>query len=107
MERLGVDYINCHSVGTIVHVAVDGKYAGHILICDMIKPHAKEAIQALRKSGIKKTIMLTGDSRRIADQVAADLGIDEVYSELLPGDKVSKVEELLAAKTEKKTCLRR
>ena len=101
MERLGVDYINCHSVGTIVHVAVDGKYAGHILICDMIKPHAKEAIQALRKSGIKKTIMLTGDSRRIADQVAADLGIDEVYSELLPGDKVSKVEELLAAKTEK------
>ena len=101
MERLGVDYIDCHSVGTIVHVAVDGKYAGHILICDMIKPHAKEAIQALRKSGIKKTIMLTGDSRRIADQVAADLGIDEVYSELLPGDKVSKVEELLAAKTEK------
>ena len=74
MERLGVDYIDCHSVGTIVHVAVDGKYAGHILICDMIKPHAKEAIQALRKSGIKKTIMLTGDSRRIADQVAADLG---------------------------------
>ena len=101
MERLGVDYIDCHSVGTIVHVAVDGKYAGHILICDMIKPHAKEAIQALRKSGIKKTIMLTGDSKRIADQVAADLGIDEVYSELLPGDKVSKVEELLAAKTEK------
>ena len=84
MERLGVDYIDCHSVGTIVHVAVDGKYAGHILICDMIKPHAKEAIQALRKSGIKKTIMLTGDSKRIADQVAADLGIDEVYSELLP-----------------------
>lgn len=101
MERLGVDYIDCHSVGTIVHVAVDGKYAGHILICDMIKPHAKEAIQALRKSGIKKTIMLTGDSKRIADQVAADLGIDEVYSELLPGEKVSKVEELLAAKTEK------
>ena len=101
MERLGVDYIDCHSVGTIVHVAVDGKYAGHILICDMIKPHAKEAIQALQKSGIKKTIMLTGDSKRIADQVAADLGIDEVYSELLPGDKVSKVEELLAAKTEK------
>ena len=101
MERLGVDYIDCHSVGTIVHVAVDGKYAGHILICDMIKPHAKEAIQALRKSGIKKTIMLTGDSKRIADQVAADLGIDEVYSELLPGDKVSKVEELLVAKTEK------
>ena len=101
MERLGVDYIDCHSVGTIVHVAVDGKYAGHILICDMIKPHAKEAIQALRKSGIKKTIMLTGDSKRIADQVAADLGIDEVYSELLPGDKVSKEEELLAAKTEK------
>ena len=101
MERLGVDYIDCHSVGTIVHVAVDGKYAGHILICDMIKPHAKEAIQALRKSGIKKTIMLTGDSKRIADQVAADLGIDEVYSELLPGDKVSKVEELLDAKTEK------
>ena len=101
MERLGVDYIDCHSVGTIVHVAVDGKYAGHILICDMIKPHAKEAIQALRKSGIKKTIMLTGDSKRIADQVAADLGIDEVYSELLPGDKVSKVEELLDRKTEK------
>ena len=101
MEELGVAWHACHSVGTIVHVAVDGKYAGHILICDMIKPHAKEAIQALRKSGIKKTIMLTGDSKRIADQVAADLGIDEVYSELLPGDKVSKVEELLAAKTEK------
>ena len=101
MEELGVAWHECHSVGTIVHVAVDGKYAGHILICDMIKPHAKEAIQALRKSGIKKTIMLTGDSKRIADQVAADLGIDEVYSELLPGDKVSKVEELLAAKTEK------
>ena len=101
MEELGVVWHECHSVGTIVHVAVDGKYAGHILICDMIKPHAKEAIQALRKSGIKKTIMLTGDSKRIADQVAADLGIDEVYSELLPGEKVSKVEELLAAKTEK------
>ena len=108
MERLGVDYIDCHSVGTIVHVAVDGKYAGHILICDMIKPHAKEAIQALRKSGIKKTIMLTGDSRRIADQVAADLGIDEVYSELLPGDKVSKSGRAACCKDRKrKTCLRR
>ena len=101
MENLGIEYIDCHSVGTIVHVAVDGTYAGHILICDMIKPHAKEAIQALRKSGMKKTIMLTGDSKRVAEQVAAELGIDEVYSELLPGDKVSKVEEFLSSKSEK------
>ena len=82
-------------------MAVDGKYAGHILISDIVKPHAKEAIAELKKAGITKTVMLTGDSKRVADQVAADLGIQEVYSELLPADKVSKVEELLSKKTEK------
>ena len=88
-------------MGTVVHMAVDGKYAGHILISDIVKPHAKEAIAELKKAGITKTVMLTGDSKRVADQVAADLGIQEVYSELLPADKVSKVEELLSKKTEK------
>ena len=82
-------------------MAVDGRYAGHILISDIIKPHAKEAIAELKKAGISRTVMLTGDSRRVADQVAADLGINEVYSELLPADKVTKVEELLSKKTEK------
>ncbi|MCD7906929.1 MAG: cadmium-translocating P-type ATPase [Clostridium sp.] len=101
MEYLGVEYINCHHVGTIVHIAIDGAYAGHILISDRIKPHAKQAIQALKKIGIQRTVMLTGDSRRVAENVAEELGIDEVYSELLPGSKVSKVEELLAAKAEK------
>lgn len=101
MNRLGVSYQECHHVGTVVHMAVDSKYAGHILISDIVKPHAKEAIAELKKAGITKTVMLTGDSKRVADQVAADLGINEVYSELLPADKVTKVEELLANKTEK------
>ena len=101
MEKLGVDCMECHSVGTVVHMAVNGKYAGHILISDQIKPHAKEAIAALKKCGVKKTIMLTGDRKNVADYVAKGLGIQEVYSELLPGDKVSKVEALLANKTEK------
>ena len=101
MKRLGISYQECHHVGTVIHMAVDGKYAGHILISDIVKPHAKEAIAELKKAGITKTVMLTGDSKRVADQVAADLGIQEVYSELLPADKVSKVEELLSKKTEK------
>ena len=101
MEKLGVDCMECHSVGTIVHMAVDGKYAGHILISDQIKPHAKEAIAALKKCGVKKTIMLTGDRREAARQVAEELGIDEVHSELLPGDKVAQVEQLLDEKGEK------
>ncbi len=101
MNRLGIPCQECHHVGTVVHMAVDGKYAGHILISDIVKPHAKEAIAELKKAGITKTVMLTGDSKRVADQVAADLGIHEVYSELLPADKVTKVEELLAKKTEK------
>ena len=101
MNRLGIPCQECHHVGTVVHMAVDSKYAGHILISDIVKPHAKEAIAELKKAGITKTVMLTGDSKRVADQVAADLGIHEVYSELLPADKVTKVEELLAKKTEK------
>ena len=101
MEKLGVDCMECHSVGTVVHMAVNGKYAGHILISDQIKPHAKEAIAALKKCGVKKTIMLTGDRREAARQVAGELGIDEVHSELLPGDKVAQVEKLLDEKGEK------
>lgn len=101
MEKLGVDCMECHSVGTVVHMAVDGKYAGHILISDQIKLHAKEAIAALKKCGVKKTIMLTGDRREAARQVAEELGIDEVHSELLPGDKVAQVEKLLDEKGEK------
>ena len=101
MDHLGIKYIDCHHVGTIVHMAVDGKYEGHILIADIIKPHAKEAIQTLKKAGVRKTVMLTGDTKKVADQVAAELAIDEVYSELLPADKVTKVEELLSAKGKK------
>ncbi len=101
MNRLGIAYQDCHHVGTVVHMAIDGKYAGHILISDIIKPHAKEAIAELKKAGISKTVMLTGDSKRVADQVAGELGIQEVYSELLPADKVSRVEELLNQKFEK------
>lgn len=101
MNRLGIAYQDCHHVGTVVHMVIDGKYAGHILISDIIKPHAKEAIAELKKAGISKTVMLTGDSKRVADQVAGDLGIQEVYSELLPADKVSRVEELLNKKSEK------
>ncbi|MGN0298777.1 MAG: heavy metal translocating P-type ATPase [Lachnospiraceae bacterium] len=98
MEQLKVPYKVCHSVGTVVHIAVNGNYAGHILISDLIKPHAKEAIAALKRAGIKKTCMLTGDRRETAEQVAKELEIDEVYSELLPADKVSKVEAFLQQK---------
>ena len=101
MKKLGIEYHDCSHVGTIVHVAIDGKYAGHILISDVIKEHAAEAIAALKKSGIEKPVMLTGDAKNVADHVAAQLGIDEVCSELLPGDKVEKVEELLTKKSEK------
>lgn len=101
MKKLGIEYRECSHVGTIVHVAIDGQYAGHILISDVIKEHAAEAIAALKKSGIEKTVMLTGDAGDVADHVAAQLGIDEVCSELLPGDKVEKVEELLTKKPEK------
>ena len=101
MDHLGISYIPCRSVGTIIHMAVDGTYAGHILISDIVKPHAKEAIQALKASGVRRIIMLTGDSRRVAEQVAKELGVDEVHSELLPADKVAKVEELLKTKPDK------
>ncbi len=101
MKRLGVDYADCHSVGTIIHVAVDGSYAGHIVISDREKPDAKEAIAALKKADVEKTVMLTGDAKSVAEQVAADLGIDEVHSELLPGDKVARVEGLLKEKSPK------
>ncbi len=101
MEMEGIPYQECHSVGTIVHLAVDGEYVGHILIADLLKPHAEEAIRALKAAGIRKTVMLTGDAKRVADKVAADLGIDEVHSELLPGDKVAMVEKLLSQKNEK------
>lgn len=101
MDHLNVDYMDCHSVGTVVHMAIDGVYAGHILISDLMKPHAKEAVEALKRAGIKKTVMLTGDRKQVAEQVAAELGLDEVYSELLPADKVVKVEELLGKKKEK------
>ena len=95
MEQLGIPYHDCHSVGTIIHMAVDGQYAGHIVISDVVKPHAKEAIAALHRAGVDKTVMLTGDTKRVAEAVAAELGVDEVRSDLLPADKVSKVEELL------------
>ena len=101
MERLGIPYKNCHSVGTIIHMALDGKYAGHIVISDVVKPHSREAVQALKASGVRRTVMLTGDARKVAEQVAGELGIDEVYSELLPADKVEKVEELLKNRSEK------
>ena len=101
MERLGIKYIGCHLVGTIIHVAVDGTYAGHIVISDVLKPHSKEAVRELKTAGVQKTVMLTGDIRRVAEQVAGELGLDAVYSELLPADKVEKVEALLASKPEK------
>ena len=101
MKRLGISYIDCHSVGTIIHVAVDGAYAGHIVISDVVKEHSKEAVQALRSAGIRKTVMLTGDARKVGEQVAKELQLDEVYAELLPADKVEKVEELLRGKTGK------
>ena len=98
MALRGIPFIGCHSVGTIIHIAIDGQYAGHIVISDVVKPHAKEAIERLRHAGVEKTVMLTGDSRRVADQVAGALGVDEVHSELLPADKVAQVETLLADK---------
>ena len=101
MDRLGVKWIDCHQAGTIIHMAVDGRYAGHIVISDIEKPHAKEAVMALKKAGVEKTVMLTGDSRKVAEHVAEDLGIDEVHAELLPADKVSEVEELLKKNTGK------
>ena len=101
MKKLNVEYQDCHKVGTIIHVAIDGKYEGHIVISDLVKEHSKEAIARLKKAGVKKTIMLTGDAKTVAEQVAQSLGIDEVYAELLPGDKVTKVEKLLSAKSEK------
>ena len=101
MNRLGVQAIPCHSVGTIIHMAIDGKYAGHIVISDIVKPHSKGAIQALKSAGVRKTVMLTGDAKKVADSVASALGLDEVYSELLPADKVEKVEELIQNKPEK------
>ena len=101
MDKLGVKWIDCHQAGTIIHMAVDGKYAGHIVISDIEKPHAKEAVRALRSAGVEKTVMLTGDSWKVAEHVAEDLGIDEVHAELLPADKVEKVEELLEKKHQK------
>ena len=100
MERLHIHYQDCHSAGTIIHMAVDGTYQGHIVISDVEKPHSKEAVRELKKAGIRKTVMLTGDLKKAADQTAKSLGVDEVYSELLPADKVSKVEELLSQKPE-------
>ena len=101
MDRLHIPYISCRSVGTIIHMAIDGEYAGHIVISDVVKDHAKEAVQALKAAGVRRTVMLTGDSRKVADYVAAELGVDQVYSQLLPADKVEKVEELLREKPEK------
>ena len=101
MNKLGVEYHDCHSTGTIIHMAVDGQYVGHIVISDVVKPHSKEAIEQLKRAGVQKTVMLTGDAKRVADSVAAELGVDEVRSELLPGDKVAEVEKLLAAKSKK------
>ena len=97
MDKLGIAYQNCHSVGTIIHMAVNGEYAGHIVISDIVKPHSKEAIDALHKAGVTKTVMLTGDAKNVAESVAAELGVDEVHAELLPGDKVNEVEKLLDA----------
>lgn len=101
MKKMGVEYRACHQVGTIIHMAIDGKYEGHIVISDVIKPHAKEAIAKLKKNGVEKTVMLTGDTKRVAEQVAEELGVDEVHSELLPADKVTQLEELLEKKADK------
>ena len=96
MTQMNIPYHDCHSVGTIIHMAVDGQYAGHIVISDVVKPHAREALAALHKAGVSRTVMLTGDAKKVAEAVAAELGVDEVHSELLPGDKVAQVEALLA-----------
>lgn len=101
MEQLGIDFIDCHSVGTIIHMAIDGKYAGHIVISDVIKPNSKQAIEQLHRAGVTKTVMLTGDAKKIAASVAKELGVDEVYSDLLPADKVEKVEALLSQQSGK------
>ena len=101
MKRLGIEYKDCHSIGTIIHVAIDGTYAGHIVISDIEKPNSKEAIRLLKKAGVRRTVMLTGDAKQVADKVAADLGVDEVHSELLPDDKVAEVEKLIAGKSAK------
>ena len=101
MDAQGVNYIECHSVGTIIHMAIDGRYAGHIVISDVEKPTAREAVSALKHCGVRETVMLTGDSHKVAESVARDLGIDRVYSELLPAGKVDKVEELIRAKDPK------
>ncbi len=101
MRQFDIDFIECHQTGTIIHVALDGEYAGHIVISDVLKPTSKAAIANLKKAGVEKTVMLTGDASRVADQVAAELGIDQVYSELLPGDKVAKVEQLIGEKPAK------
>ena len=101
MKHLGIPHIDCHQTGTIIHMAINGAYAGHIVISDIVKPHSKDAIASLKAAGVEKTVILTGDAKKVADQVAASLGIDKVYSELLPADKVSKVEELLKMKTGK------
>ena len=101
MKRLGIECKECGSVGTVVHVAVNGSYAGHILISDQLKPHTKQALEELKKLGMKKLVMLTGDAKRVAESVAKEVGVTDVYSELLPADKVSKVEELLEKKPAK------
>ena len=101
MEKLGIAYHDCHSVGTIIHMAVNGKYAGHIVISDVVKPTSKEAVRALKAAGVEKTVMLTGDAGKVADKVAGELGIDEAYSQLLPADKVAKVEEILKNRPQK------
>lgn len=100
MDDIGAEWHDCHKMGTIIHIAIDGGYAGHIVISDIEKPHSKEAVAALKKEGVKKTVMLTGDRKEVGESVASSLGIDEVYTELLPGDKVSKVEELLKRKSD-------
>ena len=101
MDKLGIDFVDCHSVGTIIHMAVNGEYAGHIVISDVVKPNSKKAIEQLHRAGVTKTVMLTGDAKKVAESVAEALGVDEVYSDLLPADKVSKVETLLAAEGKK------
>ena len=101
MKRLGIPYIDCRQTGTIIHMAVNGTYAGHIVISDIEKPNARKAVSALRSAGVEKIVMLTGDAKKVAEQVAASLGIDQAYGELLPADKVSKVEELLGQRAGK------
>ena len=101
MEQLGIDFIDCHSPGTIIHMAVDGKYAGHIVISDVVKPNSKKAIEQLHRAGVTKTVMLTGDAKKVADSVAKELGVDEVYADLLPAGKVEKVEALLSQQSGK------